>query len=174
MLKVKKIVTVILRNIIFLFDGINNKEFTNMYYKWLKKRGVTFVGKPNYISSKAYIDGQGYRKIVIGKDVVISREVMLLTHDYSVETALHAINEGTEERKLHINNGITIGNNSFIGARASLLPGSKIGENCIVGACAVVKGEIPNNSIVVGNPARIINKTSDYAINIKQNIGEIL
>lgn len=174
MLKIKKIFCIVLRKIIFLFDGINNKIFTSMYYMWLKKMGVTFVGKPNYISSTAYIDGQGYQKIVIGKDAVISRDVMILTHDYSVETALHTINEGTEERKLHINDGVIIGNNSFIGARASLLPGSKIGEDCIIGACAVVKGEIPDNSIVIGNPSKIINKTSDYAIKIKQNIGEMM
>lgn len=171
---VKKIIYIILRKLIFLFDGIDNKLFTNLYYCWLKRRGVIFNGKPNYISSSAYIDGQGYKNIVIGKDVVISREVMILTHDYSVETAFHSINEGTTDRKLHFNKGITIGNNSFIGARVSLLPGSKIGDNCIIGACSVIKGEIPNNSIVIGNPAKIINTTYDYAYKCKEQIGDII
>lgn len=163
MKKIYKIYSVILRKIIFLFDGLNNKLFTNMYYKYLKRRGVHFNGKPNYISSKAYLDGQGLSIIEIGKDVVISREAMLLTHDFSIETALHSIGKGTVERSTHINDPIKIGDNSFIGAKASLLPGTIIGNNCIIGACAVVKGNIPDDSIVVGNPVKIIGKTGTYA-----------
>lgn len=161
--KIYKIYIVCLRKVIFLLDGVNNKLFTNLYYIYLKKRGVNFSGKPNYISSSAYIDGQGMDIISIGKDVVISRDVMLLTHDFSVETALHAIGKGTKDRHIHINKEICIGDNSFIGARASLLPGTVIGKNCIVGACAVVKGIIPDNSIVVGNPGEIISDIEKYA-----------
>lgn len=158
-----KVYSVILRKCIFLIDGVNNKVFTKVYYRYLKKRGVMFKGCPNYISSKAYIDGQGYSIITIGKDVVISREAMLLTHDYSIETALHSIDKGTSERTIHINNPITIGDNSFIGARASILPGTKIGNNCIIGACTVVKGNIPDGSVVIGNPCKIICKTDEIA-----------
>ena len=159
-----------------MFDGINNRFFTILYSKYLKKRGVSFNGRPNYISSLAYIDGQGYKQISIGKDVVISREVMLLTHDYSIETALHAIGKGTNDRHISINKGIIIGNNSFIGARASLLPGTVIGENCIIGACAVVKGNIPSGSVVVGNPGKIVSSIENYEnkceiyLNSKHNI----
>lgn len=158
-----KIYSVLLRKCIFLIDGINNRLFTKLYYRFLKKRGVIFNGCPNYISSKAYIDGQGYNIITIGKDVVISRDAMLLTHDYSIETALHSINKGTNNRTTHINNSIIIGDNSFIGAKASLLPGTKVGKNCIIGACAVVKGNIPDGSVVIGNPYKIICKTNDIA-----------
>ena len=58
-----------------------------------------------------------YAKNNKGKDVVISRDAMLLTHDYSIETALHSIDNGTLERTTHINGSITIGDNSFIGAK---------------------------------------------------------
>ena len=158
-----KIYSVLLRKCIFLLDGVNNKLFTKLYYNFLKRRGVNFNDCPNYISSKAYIDGQGYNIITIGKDVVISRDAMLLTHDYSIETALHSINKGTDKRTTHINNSITIGDNSFIGAKASLLPGTKIGNNCIIGACAVVKGNIPDGSVVIGNPYKIICNTDNIA-----------
>ena len=57
---------------------------------------------------------------------------------------------------------ISIGNISFIGARATLLPGTEIGDNCIIGACSVVKGKIPSNSIVIGNPAKIVATTSEW------------
>lgn len=159
--KVQKIISVIERRCICLLDGVNNKLFTDIYWKFLKRQGVKFGGRPNYIASSAYLDGQGLNIISIGADTVISREAMLLTHDYSVETMLHSIGCGTDDRRIHINEPISIGSNSFIGARASLLPGSSVGDNCIIGACAVVKGHIPDNSIAVGCPAKVIKKTTE-------------
>lgn len=100
--------------------------------------------------------------------MVISREVLLLTHDYSITRGFQAIGKykGEVREVLPIN----IGNNSFIGARATLLPGTTIGKNCIVGAGAVVKGKIPSNSIVVGNPAKVIGNTVEWAEKKMTNI----
>jgi acetyltransferase-like isoleucine patch superfamily enzyme len=50
---------------------------------------------------------------------------------------------------------IVIGENVWIGARAVILAGARIGDNSIVGAASVVDFEVPPNSIVAGNPARI-------------------
>ena len=50
---------------------------------------------------------------------------------------------------------------SFIGAGAIILPGTKIGKYWIIGAGAVVKGDIPDYSVAIGNPARIIKRTND-------------
>lgn len=159
--KVLKVLRVLQRKLICCLDGLNNRVFTEMYAKYLSKQGVRFHGQPNYIASSAYFDGQGLKDIEIGDEVVISREVMLLTHDYSIENALHAVGGGTADRHLKLDGTIFVGENSFIGARASLLPGTKIGRDCIVGACAVVKGEIPDDSIVIGNPAKVIKRTSE-------------
>ena len=164
MKKIKKIFSVIVKKIIYILDGINNRVYTDLYYKFLKSQGIKFIGRPNYIASNAYIDGQGYNYITIGKDVVISREVMLLTHDYSIENVLHYYGKGTENRTTKIDGSIYIGNNSFIGARASILPNTHIGDNCIIGACTTVKGEIPDNSVVIGNPAKIIKNIKDISI----------
>ena len=60
---------------------------------------------------------------------------------------------------------ITIGKNSFIGKRATILPGTTIGPNFIIGAGSVVKGNIPDDSIVIGNPGEIVKKTSDWIDN---------
>lgn len=46
--------------------------------------------------------------------------------------------------------------NVFIGAFAIVLPGSNVGNNCIICAGCVVIGIIPNNSAVIGNPCKII------------------
>jgi hypothetical protein len=51
-----------------------------------------------------------------------------------------------------------IGDNCFIGARAIIMPGVTVGNEVVVGAGAVVTKDVPNNCIVVGNPARIIKE----------------
>jgi acetyltransferase-like isoleucine patch superfamily enzyme len=53
-----------------------------------------------------------------------------------------------------------IGKGSFIGANVSILPGVYIGDNVVIGAGSVVTRDIPNNSLAVGNPARIIKRYS--------------
>lgn len=54
---------------------------------------------------------------------------------------------------------ITLGENSWVGARAVLLPGARIGAEAIVGAAAVVDFEVPAGAIVAGNPAQIVGWT---------------
>lgn len=55
--------------------------------------------------------------------------------------------------------GVTIKHRASIGANATLLPGITIGENAMVGAGAVVTKDVPANTIVFGNPAKIVRKT---------------
>ena len=94
---------------------------------------------------------------------------MFLVHDYSIGSAMKAMNcEGIiDGHRPHFIKEIKIGNHTFIGAKAILLPGTQIGDNCIIGAGTVVKGTIPNNSVVVGNPAKIVQTTDDF---VKQHI----
>jgi len=51
---------------------------------------------------------------------------------------------------------IIIGKNSFIGARAMIIPGVSIGDHAIVGAMSVVSKDVPDHQIVAGNPAKKI------------------
>lgn len=55
-----------------------------------------------------------------------------------------------------------IGNNVFIGMNSIILMGTKIGNNVIVGAGSVVSGEIPDNCVIAGNPAKIIRSLEDH------------
>lgn len=57
---------------------------------------------------------------------------------------------------------VIIGNNVFIGAGSIVLPNVTIGDDVIIGAGSIVSKDIPNNSVAVGNPIRIIGKTTDY------------
>lgn len=51
---------------------------------------------------------------------------------------------------------VHIKKNVWIGVNSTILPGVTIGENSIVGACSVVTKDVPDNTVVVGNPARVI------------------
>ena len=64
-------------------------------------------------------------------------------------------NQGVECR------GIYVGNNCWIGAGAVLLDGVTVGDGCVIGANAVVTKDIPDNSVVVGSPAKIIRKRGE-------------
>lgn len=165
--KIKKIISRIerlfIRKIVFWFSL---DVYINLYQQWLTRNGMHFEGKVKFINPDVYFDGTDYGKIKIGNNVTISREVMLLNHDYSLTNAFCALKNTTirrNEGEVYRLEDIEIGENSFIGARVSILPGTTIGKNCIIGACTVVKGTIPDNSICVGNPFKIIGNTLDYA-----------
>lgn len=145
--------------------AVSQKGYLRMYVKFLTRGGVRFNGCPDHIDRSAYFDNADLSMISIGDKVVISREVILLVHDYSVTNALRSVDIPTwhNNGSAHIIDEIKIGNNSFIGARAVLLPGTRIGDNCIIGAGSVVKGEIPDNSVVIGNPAKIVKNMEEYA-----------
>ena len=55
---------------------------------------------------------------------------------------------------------VTIGKNVWIGSGSIILPGVSIGDNSIIGAGSVVNKDIPENSIAVGNPCKVIKKIS--------------
>ena len=57
---------------------------------------------------------------------------------------------------------LTIGNNVWIGMNSVVLPGSTIGDNVIIGANSTVSGDIPSNSIAVGNPCKVIKRKDPY------------
>lgn len=167
-MKIKKIILVIQRNLIKKLIFFNTDIYIRKYTNYLKKIGIKFNGESKsvkYIDPSAYFDGTDYSLISIGDNVTISREVMLLTHDYSITTALCSVGKFIKrhEGELFLKKEIKIGNNCFIGARASILPGTEIGDNCIIGSGAIVKGVIPKGSVVIGNPCKIISKTENFA-----------
>jgi acetyltransferase-like isoleucine patch superfamily enzyme len=59
-----------------------------------------------------------------------------------------------EHPKRQVLGTITVGDNTFIGENSLILCGTSIGSNCIIGAGAVVRGGIPANALVIGNPVQ--------------------
>lgn len=145
----------------WLLDKICKKAFLRWYPKYLRWLGVQ-IDKNNtgWISPTCFFDSSKYEYIKIGNDVVISFDVTILVHDYSIVNAGRAIDKKTDTI---IYKRVEIGNNVFIGAKTIILPGSRIGDNCIIGAGSVIKGKIESNSIYVGNPARKIGDVEDFA-----------
>lgn len=92
---------------------------------------------------------------------MISKDVLFLVHDYSVFRALKAIDRECDGKR--IMEPIRVGDNVFIGARVIVLPGTTIGNNVVVGAGAIVKGNVPSNTVVAGNPAKVIQTIEEYA-----------
>ena len=102
--------------------------------------------------------------------VTISADVTLLTHDRSPMVGYRAAGQSVMGCKY---DAIRIGDNSFIGTRAVLLQGTNIGKNCIVGAGAIVKGNFPDNSIIAGNPARIVGDTLEWHKRKSEDLEEL-
>jgi len=88
--------------------------------------------------------------IGLGDHVVVSNNVRFLTHDGAVWVFR------PEYPDLDIFGAIKVGNNVCLGFNVLLLPNTEIGDNSIVAAGAVVKGKIPPNSVVMGNPAKVV------------------
>jgi maltose O-acetyltransferase len=88
----------------------------------------------------------------LGDNVMMGADVVFISENHNFSEP-----EGTLKYKGYIPAPpITIGDNTWIGTRAIILPGRHIGKNCIIGAGSVVTKDVPDYAIVAGNPARII------------------
>ncbi len=92
--------------------------------------------------------------VVFGDNVFIAPNCVF-------STAGHAIDAEQRSRGLEIALPIKVGNNVWIGTNVSVLPGVTIGDNTIIGAGSVVNKDIPSGVIAVGNPCRVIRKITE-------------
>jgi carbonic anhydrase/acetyltransferase-like protein (isoleucine patch superfamily) len=100
--------------------------------------------------------------IVVGKDTNIQEGAMIHTDPGFPVT----IGQGCTIGHHAIVHGCSIGDNSLIGMGATVLNGARIGRNCLVGANALVTEgkEFPDNSLIVGSPARAIRTLDESAV----------
>ena len=94
-------------------------------------------------------------EIEIGARAIVAQEAYLCT-------GTHALADPNLPLQVA---AIQIGEDAFIGARAFLLPGVKIGRGAVIGACAVVTRDVADGATVAGNPARPLGKTPGTAFN---------
>ncbi|MCA1921673.1 DapH/DapD/GlmU-related protein, partial [Buttiauxella noackiae] len=88
-------------------------------------------------------------------------ENCMLAPGVHIYTATHPLDAVTRNSGVEFGKPVTIGNNVWIGGRAVINPGVTIGDNVVIGAGSVVTKDIPANSVVAGNPARLIKMVPD-------------
>lgn len=131
--------------------------------KRLQRKGLV-IGKNLNIEKGVIIDSSIPFLIEIGNNVTLAPYVHILAHDASTKIVLGYSKIGK----------VIIGNNVFIGAKSIILPNVKIGNNVVIGAGTIVSKDIPDNSVVVGNPGKKIMDMETFKnkheINMKKNI----
>lgn len=114
------------------------------------------IGEDTVIGDHAFLDGRA--KLKIGDHVDIASEVMIYNseHDLTAEDFAGTLAP------------VEIGDYVFIGPRAIILPGVKIGKGAVVAAGAVVTKDVPDFAVVGGVPAKVIgervNKNPKYRL----------
>lgn len=97
------------------------------------------IGANTNIQDLSVLHADAGKPLTLGRDVTVGHQVML--------------------------HGCTIGDNTLIGIQAVILNGARIGRNCIVGAGAVITEgkEFPDNSLIIGAPAKVIRTLDEAA-----------
>ncbi|WP_298957086.1 acyltransferase [uncultured Methylobacterium sp.] len=115
-----------------------------MYVRWLVMTRVwgMDIHRDTQISLEAKLDKTYPAGVHVGEGTAISFGAVILSHDYI--------------RRMHTHT--RIGRFCQIGARSIIMPGLTVGDHSIVAAGAVVVKDVPPNSIVAGNPAKIIRE----------------
>ena len=112
-------------------------------------------GKNTYLGDNVFLSYNctilDCNEVRLGNHVMIGPSVQMYTAAHHLQAKPR--NEGWEIAK-----PITIEDNVWIGGGAIILPGVKLGQNAVVGAGAVVSRDVPADTVVVGNPARVIRK----------------
>ncbi len=146
--------------------GLGNPHSRYKLYKKFKFLGGKFLStiSPHAIIGKYGVQIQEGVNImsnaVITSDVLIKKGVLInlsctIGHDSVIEDFVEL------SPNVNVSGNCTIKELTQLGTNAIILPNVTIGRNCIIGAGAVVTKDVPDNSVAVGIPARVIKKNSN-------------
>ena len=136
-----------------------HKATSESYIKYLKSKGVRCGDNIQiFFPHETHIDVLNPHLLEMGSNIAMTGPVTILTHDYSVFVANH-ISHG---RLFGKQKSVILGNNIFVGWGGTILPGSVISDNVIIGANSVVSGYVKPNSVYAGNPARFMCTVEEY------------
>lgn len=127
-----------------------------------KARGLK-VGSNFNMLGGCIIDHSHCWLIRIGDNVTFAPRVHVLAHDVSTKRVL-----GYTRIAL-----TSIGNDVFVGASSTIMPGVTVGDGAVVGAGSVVTKDVAPGTVVAGNPAKPICSTEDYLARQKDELGRV-
>lgn len=130
--------------------------------KHAKKIGVQIGRNCRLLNTNARTFGSEPYLIQIGDHVTVTSGVRFINHD----GGMWVFRE--REPDIELFGTIVIGNNVFIGMDTLILPGVKIGDNCVIGAGSIVTRDIEPNMVALGSPARPLKSLEDY----RQSVNE--
>lgn len=146
-----------------LFQINHTNPLSDEYGKLIRQLFTGGIGKDSMVHPPFYMNLA--ENIHIGKNVVIMPYFKCMSAgnvyiEDNVRIALNVSvitnNHDFYDRQILTIKDIHIGKNAWIGAGATILPGVIIGENAIVGAGSIVTKDVAANTIVVGNPAKVV------------------
>ena len=110
------------------------------------------LGAGAFIAKPVRIDPGFPWLVQIGEEATLGPGVEIIVHDASTKRTLGYSRLGP----------VSIGARAYIGARAVILPGTTVGKGAVVGAGSVVRGDVPANSVVYGNPAELRGSVAEH------------
>lgn len=145
-----------LRRLVMRMGGVKIGKGTSIHIspRFFSLKNIS-IGDDTTIGYRCFMDGR--TKLSIGNHVDIASEVMIYNSEHDLDSPdFHDILESVE-----------IGDYVFIGPRAIILPGVKIGKGAVVAAGAVVTKDVPGFAIVGGVPAKVIGERKNNDLSYK-------
>src|SRR5262245_57137318 len=116
------------------------------------RTGTLAIGAGSGFNRGVWIGADGGR-IILGTDVMVGPYVVFRAANHRFDPA-----SGSFRQQGHAHGEIIVGNNVWIGAHVTLVSGARVGDNCVIGAGAVVREEIPAGCVAAGVPAKVVRK----------------
>ncbi len=139
------------------YNRLASKENPLLTISSLKKCGVDISDNAIIFGENVLIDLTRPSLIHIGANTFLHNGFKILTHDYATFVFIKKYNEFIPS-----SGRVWIGDNIWFGENVTVLKGSQIGDNCIIGINSVVMGTIPSNSVAAGCPAKVICSLDEY------------
>ncbi len=143
----------------YLISDANKRTKILIKKNFFKSVGKNFFFQPRIIPDEPKL-------ISFGNNVCVASGVTFVTHDV-IDKVLNNMDYGYN---FHYNCApIKIGNNVFIGCNVTILPGVEIKDNVIIAAGSIVTKDVKENTVVAGNPAKVISTFDEYVKNRKKD-----